>query len=97
MKRILIEKVCAVAKKVAASVANSTASAATADIVAATAHKKRDEAGDEGDDEDEVCLVMMEDFSKFKKCTEVCVSSDAYSSDSFCNPQGCHCNCSRLH
>ena len=58
-------KVCAVAKKVAASVATSTASAAatTAAMAAVAAGaagpgaavtKKRDEAGDEGDDEDEV-------------------------------------------
>ena len=49
-------KVCAVAKKVAASVATSTASAATAAMASVAGIKKRDEAGDDGDDEDEVCF-----------------------------------------
>ena len=61
-------KVCAVAKKVAASVATSTASAAATTAAMATAAaagagaavtKKRDEAGDEGDDEDEVVRSMI--------------------------------------
>ena len=62
-------KVCAVAKKVAASVATSTASAAATTAAmaavaagaagAAAVTKKRDEAGDEGDDEDEVVRSMI--------------------------------------
>ena len=47
-------KVCAVAKKVAASVASSAVSAVSA-AAGAAGNKVPDEAGEEGDDEGEVC------------------------------------------